>query len=1025
MKKNGLMLLALFVFGLSSFFAANVLGATGRVVGYWPLNEGSGKIVKAEAGGINGGFVEVAGNEPTWVGQEMQFKGGRKGGKIKVTGGGKLLFGPFFKIIAEVKPNDNKEAGYILSSKAMSKQKGGFLIYYWPGGRKLLFDFADGVKKYRLECKLKKKLPLNKWSRITVLYNGVLLTVTVDDQIVGSMKLKKSQLAPAGNLMIGGYLFNGQSFPGSIRNVRLEIPEISDDIAGVFTVKNLGAPKIDGKLDDAVWQQADFFSDFVYFNQGKTAAPQTEFAISAGKDKVYFAIRCFEPNIKKLVAPRHQAGDMASSDDSIELFIDPDISGDHYIQLALTAGNFQFQQLATQFGNNKRADFRLKWQSAVNIGKNVWTAEIAIPYSELMVKPNSSGSWYLNVCRTNQTVEDKKKKWSTWGALKPDEYGRGFHNIKLFNTVTGFPKPVYTQKQRRQVVVRRRKWKLNERPSGQSTAMLKIRDYMFVANNLVVPNWFICLAPGREVIQSKTYHIVDLPKGVELLYVGRLPTKKQTGGGAAVYDFKVLKQVKHQGQPYIRYKITPVTIHRDATSVVGPLYMRSSLADKTVSKIYYQSVSDTETQPLENIKLITRKFPTPGMPNKLITSIAWMHVKYAMAWPDFLSSYPKLGFNTVQAHRQFDKVVDFEKIKQFLNKCRRAGMKIMQTENTFLNLANVKSRSVDPATGKPSKIRGDRCPAYRGPLYREEIKRLVEFGRAINAEIYNLDIESFHTGAFQGKTGQCSRCQAYFKQSGKLPKAALKSMGTEIMADIKKALLNMSRAEKRPAPYLGTYHTEPGEFVYSEIFNFDKMSKQGVDFAHPVRYSSGNAGSYGRKMRKLRSYLVDGNIIPWLTAGYIIKGESREYPTEWVYNYVLETFGSGLRGTYWFDFTKFEGSDMYYFAKAMESVVPVADLIWNSKPVKGVKCDQPSVSATVLESGGSYIILLSDYSKNPSFGSLTLTLPEAPAGKVWDLARKTSGGKIVGNKIIINEFQPIEKNTDTALYYVGTRKFIL
>ncbi|MCF6174455.1 MAG: hypothetical protein L3J71_01675 [Victivallaceae bacterium] len=49
---------------------------------------------------------------------------------------------------------------------------------------------------------------------------------------------------------------------------------------------------------------------------------------------------------------------------------------------------------------------------------------------------------------------------------------------------------------------------------------------------------------------------------------------------------------------------------------------------------------------------------------------------------------------------------------------------------------------------------------------------------------------------------------------------------------------------------------------------------------------------------------------------------------------------------------------MYYFAKAMESVVPVADFIWNSKPVKGVKCDQPSISATVLESGGRYIILL-------------------------------------------------------------------
>jgi concanavalin A-like lectin/glucanase superfamily protein/cellulose/xylan binding protein with CBM9 domain len=1023
MKKNGLMLLALFVFGLGSFFASDAVGATGRIVGYWPLNEGRGKVVKAKVGDVNGGFVEVAGNEPTWVGKELLFKGGKKGGKVKIAGGGKLLSGPFFKISAEVKSNDAKGAGYILSSKAMSKKDGGFLIYYWADARKLFFNFADGLKKYQLVCQLKKRLPLNKWAKITVLYNGVLLTVAVNDKVVGSMPLKGVQLAPAGSLMVGGYLFNGQSFPGSIRNVKLEVPKLSDGLEGVFSVKNLGIPKIDGKLDDAVWKQANFFGDFVYFYKGKTASPQTEIAISAGKDRVYFAIRCFEPNISKLVAPKRHPGDMAFNDDLVEIFIDPDTSGDHYIHLALTAGNFQFQQVATHFGTRKRSDFNMTWDSAVNIGKNVWTAEIVIPYSELMVKPNNLGNWHINVGRANQTLDNNRIKWTTWGGLNPGEKNKGFHNINLFNTVTGFPKPVYKQKAKRRVAAKRKKWKLDEKPSGQSTAMLKIRDYMFVANNMVVPNWFVCLAPGKELMQSKTYHIVDLPKGIELLYVGRLPTKKQTGGGAAVYDVKVLKSVKHEGKPYNRYKVTPIKIHPRACLVVGPLYMRSSLADKTKSKIYFQSVSDIGTQKLESIALITRKFPTPGMPEKIITSLSWMHVKYSMAWPDFLTSYPKLGFNTVQTHRQFDKIIDFDKVKRFLNKARRAGLKIMQTENTFLSLSRAESRSIDPATGKPAKNRKDRCPAYRGDYYHEEIQKLVDFGRSINTDIYNLDIESFHHGAFQGKTGQCTRCQAYFKRSGKKPKEALVDMGTEIMADIKKALLVMSKEENRPAPYLGTYHTKPGGFVYSEIFDFDEMAKHGVDFAHPVRYASKNADDYGREMRKFRAMMKEGNIIPWLTAGYIVTNGSIEFPTEWVYNYVLETFGSGLRGTYWFDFTKFEGSDMYYFAKGMESVVPIADLIWDSKPVKGVTCNKASVSATALKSGDSYIILLSDYTKKPGFGSLTVTLPEAPVGKVWDLGHKKSGGRIDGNKVIINNFQPIEKNTDTAMYYVGTRKF--
>ena len=1020
MKKNGLMLLALFVLGFFSCFTA---GAAGRVVGYWPLNEGKGKIVKAKVGGVNGGFVEVAGNEPTWVGKELLFKGGKKWGKVKIAGGGKLLSGPFFKISVEVKPNDNKEAGYILSSKAMSKKDGGFLIYYWPGGRKLFFNFADGLKKYQLICKLKKKIALNKWAKLTVLYNGAVLTVAIDGKVVGSMELKGVQLAPAGSLMVGGYLFNGQSFPGSIRNVKLEVPKLSDEVEGVFSVKKLGVPKIDGKLDDAVWSKSNFFGDFVYFYKGKIASPQTEVAIVPGKDRVYFAIRCFEPNINKLVAPQHHPGDMAFEDDLVEIFIDPDISGNHYIHMALTAGNFQFQQVATNFGTMKRSDFTMKWDSAVNIGKNAWTAEIAIPYSELMVKPNNLGNWHINVTRANQTLDNNRIKWTTWGGLNPGEKKKGFHDVKLFNTVTGFPKPVYDQKTKKRVAAKRKKWKVDEKPSGKSNAMLKIRDYMFVPNNMVVPNWFLCLAPGKELMQSKTYHIVDLPEGVKLLAVGRTYTKKQRGGGSALYDMKVLKTVTHAGKKYTRYKVTPKVIHPRSCLVVGPFYMRSTLPDKTRSLMYYQSVCDTGAQKLEKLDLITRKFPTPGMPKKLITPLAWMHAQTSLAWPQIFESYPKLGFNTIQTHRQFDAVIEPGKVMKFLKQARKAGLRIMQTENTFLSLSRAESRSIDPATGKPSKNRKDRCPSYRGEYYHKEIQNTVEFGRKIDTEIYNLDIESFHHGAFQGKTGQCTRCSAYIKKSGKPVKVALTDMGTEIMADIKKALLKMSKEENRPAPLLGTYHTKPGGFVYSEIFDYDKMAKHGVDFCHPVRYASKNSDDYGREMRKFKGILKDGRIIPWVTAGFIVPNGSIEFPTEWVYNYVLETFGSGLSGTYWFDFTKFEGSDMYYFAKAMESVVPIADLIWDSKPVKGVSCNKASVSATALKSGDSYIILLSDYSKKPNFGSLTVTLPAAPIGKVWDLARKKSGGRIDGNKVIINNFQPIEKNTDTAMYYIGTRKF--
>jgi len=81
--------------------------------------------------------------------------------------------------------------------------------------------------------------------------------------------------------------------------------ETKGEAKAAYTVTTAKVPPvIDGKLDDAVWQEAAFSDmyDFVSLaEQKKTKAnPATTFALVADERTLYVAFRCQEPNIDKM-----------------------------------------------------------------------------------------------------------------------------------------------------------------------------------------------------------------------------------------------------------------------------------------------------------------------------------------------------------------------------------------------------------------------------------------------------------------------------------------------------------------------------------------------------------------------------------------------------------------------------------------------------------------------------------------------------------------------------------------------------
>ena len=160
-----------------------------------------------------------------------------------------------------------------------------------------------------------------------------------------------------------------------------------------------------------------------------------------------------------------------------------------------------------------------------------------------------------------------------------------------------------------------------------------------------------------------------------------------------------------------------------------------------------------------------------------------------------------------------------------------------------------------------------------------------------------------------------------------------------------------------------------------------------------------------------------GSMLPWMTTGYMGSGNVVEYPSEWVYDYVLEAYSSGCRGILWFAFAKFEAADYYYHAKAMESVVPVSDLIDAAELIDGIVCDTPGFSVTGLHRGGELVLLVSNYDK-PEPANVSVKLPAAVTGSLVDLARYKRVASVGGRAVTIR-FQPGVAGAHTALYYIG------
>jgi len=159
------------------------------------------------------------------------------------------------------------------------------------------------------------------------------------------------------------------------------------------------APVIDGKLDDAVWAQAEPISDFHQIRPGDGTEPSepTLVYVVYTEDALYIGARMDDREPDLIAAPTIRHGVGLGGDDRLVVILDPfntKRTGYRFETNLNSVRHDALYQSVSAFS----ADWSTIWDTASWRYDNGWSAEIEIPFKSLPFDPNST-DWGFNFGR--------------------------------------------------------------------------------------------------------------------------------------------------------------------------------------------------------------------------------------------------------------------------------------------------------------------------------------------------------------------------------------------------------------------------------------------------------------------------------------------------------------------------------------------------------------------------------------------------------------------------------------------------
>src|SRR5438552_4417392 len=201
------------------------------------------------------------------------------------------------------------------------------------------------------------------------------------------------------------------------------------------------APRLDGVLDDQVWQKAAVIQEFTQQEprEGAPASERTEVRVLYDGRSLLIGVHAFDANPQGIVATEmRRDSDRLLDEDNFELIVDTfDDSRNGYMFVTTPLGAKLEQQISEEgegnlhgTNSNVNRNWDGVWDAAARRTADGWTAEISIPTATLRFKDGEEQTWGVNFMR-NIRRNNEQVFWA------PIPKAQGLTRVSLAGTLMG------------------------------------------------------------------------------------------------------------------------------------------------------------------------------------------------------------------------------------------------------------------------------------------------------------------------------------------------------------------------------------------------------------------------------------------------------------------------------------------------------------------------------------------------------------------------------------------------------------
>ncbi|MBL7129590.1 MAG: carbohydrate binding family 9 domain-containing protein [Ignavibacteria bacterium] len=192
--------------------------------------------------------------------------------------------------------------------------------------------------------------------------------------------------------------------------------------------------KIDGVLNELVWQNATCVGNFSETHPGDMVEPevQTEAMMFYDDNNIYFAFICYDNDMSKLRATFADR-DKVFNDDFAGFFLNTYSDDKQAYEILTNAYGIQGDLMWTPDGEDSNYD--AVWKSDAKVYDDRWTCEFAIPFKSIRFPDKDTQEWNIHLYRVRPRESREQHFWVPIAQDDPSLFTKsaklkGMKNIK-------------------------------------------------------------------------------------------------------------------------------------------------------------------------------------------------------------------------------------------------------------------------------------------------------------------------------------------------------------------------------------------------------------------------------------------------------------------------------------------------------------------------------------------------------------------------------------------------------------------